>query len=95
MSYTFYNSPLRIYIIYTYGLIYTHLGWIIFGLALCYSFTLINEHDEIIYDTIFTFDYDDGIVIFKGLERFLECLFVRTGSLDDHPGKQYNHEGGM
>jgi hypothetical protein len=31
----------------------------------------------------------------RGLERFLECLSVRTGSLDDHPGKQYNHEGGM
>jgi hypothetical protein len=23
----------------------------------------------------------------RGLERFLEFLFVRTGSLDDHPGK--------
>jgi hypothetical protein len=31
----------------------------------------------------------------RGLERFLECLSVRTGSLDDHPGKKYNHEGGM
>jgi hypothetical protein len=41
------------------------------------------------------FDYDNGIVTFMGLERFLECLFVRTGSLDDHSGKQYNHEGGM
>jgi hypothetical protein len=27
---------------------------------------LINEHDEIIYDTRFTFDYDDGIVTLKG-----------------------------
>jgi hypothetical protein len=31
----------------------------------------------------------------RGLERFLECLSVRTGSLDDRPGKQCNHEGGM
>jgi hypothetical protein len=41
------------------------------------------------------FDYDDGIVTFMGLEQFLECLSVRTSSLDDHSGKQYNHEGGM
>jgi hypothetical protein len=32
---------------------------------------------------------------FRGLERFLECLSVRTCSLDDRPGKQCNHEGGM
>jgi hypothetical protein len=32
---------------------------------------------------------------FRGLERFLECLFVRTCSLDDRPGKQCNHEGRM
>jgi hypothetical protein len=31
----------------------------------------------------------------RGLERFLECLSVRTYSLDDRPGKQCNHEGGM
>jgi hypothetical protein len=31
----------------------------------------------------------------RGLEQFLECLSVGTGSLDDHPEKQYNHEGGM
>jgi hypothetical protein len=31
----------------------------------------------------------------KGLELFLECLSVRTGSLDDRPEKQCNHEGGM
>jgi hypothetical protein len=32
---------------------------------------------------------------FRGLERFLECLSVRTCSLDDRPGKQCNHEGRM
>jgi hypothetical protein len=31
----------------------------------------------------------------RGLERFLECLSVRTYSLDDRPGKTVNHEGGM
>jgi hypothetical protein len=31
----------------------------------------------------------------RGLELFLECLSIRTGSLDDHLGKQCNHEGGM
>jgi hypothetical protein len=41
------------------------------------------------------FDYDDGIMTFMGLERFLECLSIGTSSLDDHPGKQYNNEGGM
>jgi hypothetical protein len=41
------------------------------------------------------FDYDDGSVTFRGLELFLECLSVRTGSLDDRPGKQFNHEGGV
>jgi hypothetical protein len=29
-------------------------------------------------------EIDDDIVIFKGLKRFLECLSVRTGLLDDH-----------
>jgi hypothetical protein len=32
---------------------------------------------------------------FRGLGLFLEYLSVRTCSLDDHRGKQYNHEGGM
>ena len=31
----------------------------------------------------------------RGLERFLECLSVRTCSMDDRPGKQCNHEGGI
>jgi hypothetical protein len=31
----------------------------------------------------------------RGLERFLECLSVRTCSLDDRPVKQCNHEGGV
>jgi hypothetical protein len=31
----------------------------------------------------------------RGIERFLERLPVRTGSLDDHSGKQYSHEGGI
>jgi hypothetical protein len=31
----------------------------------------------------------------RGLELFLECLSVRTYSLDDRLGKQCNHEGGV
>jgi hypothetical protein len=31
----------------------------------------------------------------RGLELFLECLSIRTDSLDDHPEKQCNHEDGM
>jgi hypothetical protein len=31
----------------------------------------------------------------RGLEQFLECLSIRTCSLDDHLGKQCNHEGGV
>jgi hypothetical protein len=31
----------------------------------------------------------------RGLEWFLKCLSVRTYLLDDCPGKQCNHEGGM
>jgi hypothetical protein len=51
---------------------------------------------KIIYDTLFSLLIMMMILRhLRGLERFLECLSVRTGSLDDHPGKQYNHEGGM
>jgi hypothetical protein len=32
-------------------------------------------------------NYDVILVAFKGLERFLECLSLRTCSLDDRPGK--------
>jgi hypothetical protein len=49
-----------------------------------------------IYDTLFSFLF---MVIYlwklRGLKRFIECLSVRTCSLDDRPGKQCNHEGGM
>jgi hypothetical protein len=31
----------------------------------------------------------------RGLKRFLECLSVRTYSLDDRSEKQCNHEGGV
>jgi hypothetical protein len=36
-----------------------------------------------------------NLCYFRGLGLFPEYLSVRTCSLDDHPGKQYNHEGGM
>jgi hypothetical protein len=41
------------------------------------------------------YDYDYELVAFMGLELFHECLSIRTCSLRDHPGQQYNHEGGM
>jgi hypothetical protein len=60
MSYSFYNSLpaftqfipkdftsfVYLVLVYLCGLGY-------FGLALCYCSTLINKHDEIIYDTLF------------------------------------------
>jgi hypothetical protein len=77
-------------------LVLVHLfGLDYFWISSMLAHHLINEHYETIYDTRFTFGNDDGIVIFKGLKRFLECLSVSTGLLDDHPGKQYNQEGGM
>jgi hypothetical protein len=49
-----------------------------------------------IYDTVFSLLF---MMIYlwqlRRLEWFLECLSVRTCSLDDRPEKQCNHEGGM
>jgi hypothetical protein len=49
-----------------------------------------------IYDTLFSLLF---MIIYlwylRGLEQFLECLSVRTCSLDDRSGKQCNHEGGV
>jgi hypothetical protein len=49
-----------------------------------------------IYDTLFSLLF---MMIYlwhlRRLERFLECLSVRTCSLDDRPRKQCNHEGGV
>jgi hypothetical protein len=79
--------------------LYLPCPWLPFGLlwlTSCYCFTLINEHDVNIYDTMLSLWLwcwtGDTL---GGLERFLECLSVRTCSLDDRPGKQCNHEGGM
>jgi apolipoprotein N-acyltransferase len=61
MSYSFYNSlPVftqfipkdRLAFVYLVLVYLFGLGY--FGLALCWCFTLINEHDEIIYDTLFS-----------------------------------------
>jgi hypothetical protein len=70
---------------------YLPCPWLPFGLiwlASCYCFTLINEHDEIqwwYYD--FVLDMMIYLWHFRGLKPFLECLSVRTCSLDDHSGK--------
>jgi hypothetical protein len=34
--------------------LFTYVGWIILVLAQCQGFTLINEHDEVIYDMLFS-----------------------------------------
>jgi hypothetical protein len=39
--------------------------------------------------------YDDELVALNGTQVVSRDLSVRTCSLDDHPEKQYNHEGGM
>jgi hypothetical protein len=79
--------------------LYLPCPWLPFGLlwlASCYCFTLINEHDVNTYDTMLSLWLwcwtGDTL---GGLERFLECLSVRTCSLDDRPRKQCNHEGRM
>jgi hypothetical protein len=71
--------------------LYLPCPWLPFGLlwlASCYCFTLINEHDVNTYDTMLSLWLwcwtGDTL---GGLERFLECLSVRTCSLDDRPGK--------
>jgi hypothetical protein len=72
------------------------LGLDYYCLALCYCSTLINEHDENYqwYAVFPSFIMMLYLRHSRGLERFLECLSVRTCLLDDRPGKQCNHEGG-
>jgi hypothetical protein len=77
-------------LIYLFGLDY-------YCLALCYCSTLINEHDKnyqwyVVFPSFIMMLY---LWHSRGLERFLECLSVRTCLLDDRPRKQCNHEGGM
>jgi hypothetical protein len=78
-------------------LVLVYLFWLdYFGLAICYCFTLINEHDEIIYDMLFfLLIMMTYLWHLRGLDLFLECLSVRNGSFDDRLGKQCNHEGEM
>jgi hypothetical protein len=69
-------------LVYLFGLDY-------YGLALCYCSTLINKHDEnyqwyVVFPSFIMMLY---LWYSRGLERFLECLSVRTCSLDDRSGK--------
>jgi hypothetical protein len=41
------------------------------------------------------FNYDDGIVTFKMTQTVSRVPLRKDWSLDDHPGKPYNHEGGI
>jgi hypothetical protein len=63
-------------LVYLFG-----LSW----LALCYCFTLINEHDVNIYDTMMLsrWWYYDTL---GGSDLFPKYLSVRTCSWNDHPG---------
>ena len=79
--------------------LYLSCPWLPFRLlwlASCYCFTLINGTwcEHLWYDVVSMIMMLDWWY-FRGLERFLECLSVRTCSLDDRPGKQCNHEGEM
>jgi hypothetical protein len=67
-------------------------NWLLW-LVLCYFFTLINEHAENIYDMLMiSWSMMMNLWYFRGLGLFPEYLSVRTCSLDDHLGKQYNQE---
>jgi hypothetical protein len=69
-------------LVYLFGLDY-------YCLALCYCSTLINEHDEI-YQWYAVFPSSIMMLYLwhsRGLERFLECLSVRTCSIGWPPGK--------
>jgi hypothetical protein len=79
---------------------YFSCPWLSFGnwllwLVSCYCFTLINEHDENIYDTMMISWLWWWTCDTLGLRLFPEYLSIRTSSLDDHPRKLYNHEGDM
>ena len=69
--------------------LFTYLGLDYYCLVLRYCSTLINEHDEnyqwyVVFPSFIMMLY---LWSSRGLERFLECLSVRTYSLDDRPGK--------
>ena len=103
MSYSLFNSPpaytfmpkdwLAFFIhvlVYLSGLDY-------YCLALCYC---SNSNQWTWWDYLWYAVFPSLIMMLylwssRGLERFLECLSVRTCSMDDRPGKQCNHEGGM
>jgi hypothetical protein len=70
-------------------------NWLLW-LVLCYCFTLINEHDDNIYNMLMlSLFMMMNMWYFRELGMFCEYLSVRTCSLDDHLEKQYNHEGGI
>jgi hypothetical protein len=92
--YTFIPKDWLVFVIHV--LVYLS-GLDYYCLVLCYCSTKINEHDENYqWYTVFpSFIMMLYLCPSRGLERFLECLSVRTCSLDDRPEKQCNHEGGM
>jgi hypothetical protein len=103
LSYSFFNSPPHYtfmpkdWLAFVIHILVYLLGSDYYWLALCYCLTLINGHDEnyLWYAVFPSFIMMLYLWPSRGLERFLECLSVRTSSLDDRPGKQCNHEGGV
>ena len=103
LSYSLFNSPPAYtfmpkdwlafvihVLVYLFGLDY-------YCLALCYC---SNSNQWTWWDYLWYAVFPSLIMMLylwssRGLERFLECLSVRTCSMDDRPGKQCNHEGGM
>jgi hypothetical protein len=82
---TYRNCP-RAYFPFTY----------LYGLGYSGFSLMLVLHIKIIYDMMSSLLI---LMIYlwylRGLGRFLECLSVRTCSLDNRPGEQCNHEGGM
>jgi hypothetical protein len=78
---------------------YLPCPWLPFGLlwldsSYCFYFNQWTWCEHLWYDIVIIIMMLD-LWYFRGFERFLECLSVRTCSLDDRPGKQCNYEGGM
>ena len=103
LSYSFFNSPPALHI-YTWGLtsFCYPCPWlpIWVGLLLFSFMLLLNSNQWTWWDYLWYAVFPSLIMMLylwssRGLERFLECLSVRTCSMDDRPGKQCNHEGGM
>ena len=103
MSYSLFNSPPaytfmpKDWLAFVIHVLVYLSGLDYYCLALCYC---SNSNQWTWWDYLWYAVFPSLIMMLylwssRGLERFLECLSVRTCSMDDRPGKQCNHEGGM